>query len=99
MILDQDDTLLAPVENTPDIWAEIRYAVEHEDIHHLSDLMLRRVRIGLLLPNGGLHLLDKIETLCRPFLAWDRERWEKEKKDYADLWQACYSPPEPLKEP
>ena len=99
MILDQDDTLLAPVEHTPDIWAEIRHAAEHEDIHHLPDLMLRRVRIGLLLPKGGVHLLDRVESICRPFLAWDKERWEKEKKDYADLWQTCYSPPEPLKEP
>ncbi len=92
-ILDQDETFLTPVENTPDVWAQIRHSAEYEDIHHLSDLMLRRVRTGLLLPQGGVHLLDKIETLCRPFLLWDKERWEKEKKDYAELWQACYSPP------
>jgi glycerol-3-phosphate dehydrogenase len=99
MILDQEESLLAPVENTPDIWGEIRHAVEYEDIHHLSDLMLRRVRIGLLLPKGGVGLLDRVESLCSPYLHWDSERWEKEKKDYADLWQTCYSPPEPLKEP
>ncbi|MCM2284826.1 MAG: glycerol-3-phosphate dehydrogenase/oxidase [Desulfobacula sp.] len=99
MILDQEESLLAPVENTPDIWAEIRHAAQHEDIHHLPDLMLRRVRIGLLLPNGGVALLDRVESLCSPFLSWDKARWEKEKKDYANLWQACYSPPEPLKEP
>ena len=99
MILGQEESLLSPVENTPDIWAEIRHAAEYEDIHHLSDLMLRRVRIGLLLPKGGVRLLDRVESLCSPFLSWDKERWEKEKKDYADLWQACYSPPETLKEP
>ena len=99
MILDQEETLLAPIENTPDIWAEIRHAAQHEDIHHLSDLMLRRVRIGLLLPDGGIGLLDRVETLCSPFLSWSKARWEKEKKDYAGLWQACYSPPEPPKEP
>ncbi len=92
-ILDQDESLLTQVENTPDIWSQIRHAAEHETIHHLSDLMLRRVRIGLLLPKGGIHLLNKIETLCSPFLSWDTEQWEKEKKDYAGLWQACYSPP------
>jgi glycerol-3-phosphate dehydrogenase len=99
MILDQEESLLAPIENTPDIWAEIRHAAEHEDIHHLSDLLLRRVRTGLLLPDGGVGLLDRVKSLCSPFLSWDQARWEKEKKDYADLWQACYSPPEPLKEP
>ncbi|OGR23659.1 MAG: hypothetical protein A2277_02275 [Desulfobacterales bacterium RIFOXYA12_FULL_46_15] len=98
-ILGQDETLLTPVGNTPVIWAEIRHAAKHENIHHLSDLMLRRVRIGLLLPEGGVHLLDRVESICRPFLPWDKERWEKEKKEYANLWQTCYSPPEPLKEP
>ncbi|MFA5906003.1 MAG: glycerol-3-phosphate dehydrogenase/oxidase [Desulfobacula sp.] len=93
MILDQDDNLLLPIETTPDIWAQIRHAAEHENIRHLSDLMLRRVRIGLLLPKGGVHLLDQVEAVCRPFLPWDKAQWEKEKKDYANLWQTCYSPP------
>ena len=56
MIFEQDNTLLASIENTRTIWAEIRYAAEHEDVHHLSDLMLRRVRLGLLLPHGGMDL-------------------------------------------
>lgn len=98
-ILGQDETLLTPVGNTPVMWAEIRHAAEHENIRHLPDLMLRRVRIGLLLPKGGADLLDRVESICRPCLPWDKERWEKEKKDYAILWQTCYSPPEPLKEP
>lgn len=93
MILDQDDNQLLPIETTPDIWAQIRHAAEHENIRHLSDLMLRRVRIGLLLPKGGVHLLNRVEAVCRPFLPWDGEQWEKEKKDYASLWQTCYSPP------
>ncbi len=92
-ILNQDEPFLSQVDHTPAVWAEIRHAAEHEDIHHLSDLMLRRVRIGLLLPQGGVHLLDRVETICRPFLLWDKEQWEKEKKDYANLWQTCYSPP------
>ena len=93
IILEQDDTLLAPIENTRTIWAEIRYAAEHENVHHLSDLMLRRVRLGLLLPHGGIDLLGKVESLCRPFLPWDDERWKKEKKEYALLWNSSYSPP------
>ena len=92
-ILEQKNTLLTSIENTPNIWAELPYAAGHEDVHHLSDLMLRRVRIGLSLPNGGIDLLDKIQSLCSPFLSWDDEQWEKEKQEYNLLWKSFYSPP------
>lgn len=96
-ILSQEDPLLLPIGGTPYIWAQIRHAAEHESIAHLEDIMLRRVRIGLLLPDGGMSLLDRVEDICRPFLSWDDERWQKEKKDYANLWQTCYAPPDTAK--
>ena len=81
------------IENTSTLWAEICYAAAHENVHNLSDLLLRRVRIGLFLPQGGQNLLDDIEILCRPFLAWDKKRWKNEKKAYMDLWKTYYAPP------
>lgn len=89
-----DVDLFQPIEGTQSLWAEIVYAAEHEKICHLSDLLLRRVRIGLLLPDGGAHLLDRIHQLCRSYLDWSREKWEIEKKEYQRQWQAFYSPPE-----
>ncbi|MCK5543271.1 MAG: glycerol-3-phosphate dehydrogenase/oxidase, partial [Desulfobacterales bacterium] len=77
-----DEKLFSPIENTSSLWVEICYAAEHENIHNLSDLLLRRVRIGLFSPRGGLNLLDKIETICKPYLSWDSKRWELEKKAY-----------------
>jgi len=62
IIRQYDKELFSPIENTKTLWAEIRYAAEYENICHLSDLLLRRVRIGLLLPEGGKKLLDRIET-------------------------------------
>jgi len=93
-ILSFDEKLFTPVENTNSLWVELLYAAQYENICHLSDLLLRRVRIGLLLPKGGSHLLDKIENLCRPCLSWDHEKWEQEKKEYMKLWDQCYSPPQ-----
>jgi glycerol-3-phosphate dehydrogenase len=98
IIRQYDKQLLSPVENTQTLWAEIRYAAEHENICHLADLLLRRVRIGLLLPEGGKNLLDRIETLCKPYLSrnnkkWDNSKWDKEKKAYIKLWETYYCPP------
>ena len=99
IIRQYDEELFSPIEHTKTIWAEIRYAAEHENIQHLSDLLLRRVRVGLLLPGGGINLLDRIETLCKPYLLWDNKKWDKEKNSYIKLWGKYYCPPTKLKEP
>ena len=89
-----DEELFSPVETTKSLWAEIRYAAEYENIGCLSDLLLRRVRVGLLLPKGGINLLDRVEALCKPCLLWDNKRWETEKKAYIKLWETYYASPE-----
>ena len=88
-----DENLFKPIGNTHTVWAEILYGAEYGGICHLSDLLLRRVRIGLLLPRGGFDILDKVESLCKPYLSWDSKMWEKEKKDYIKIWETFYSPP------
>jgi len=97
-MMQYDEKLCKPVENTNSIWAEILYSAEHEDICHLSDLLLRRVRVGLLLPGGGINILDRVESLCRPYLyqnnkKWDKRKWDREKREYMKLWKTFYSPP------
>jgi len=94
VISQYDEGLFCPIENTKSLWVEIVYAAEHENITHLSDLLLRRVRIGLLLPKGGINLLERIETLCKPYLSWDNKKWDMEKKAYIKLWKTCYAPPQ-----
>ncbi len=56
---------LSKIENTPNLWAELRWAARSEQVVHLEDLLLRRVRLGLLLPQGGVTILDRI-TQNRP---------------------------------
>ncbi|MDQ1335751.1 MAG: glycerol-3-phosphate dehydrogenase [Thermodesulfobacteriota bacterium] len=85
---------LEPIPGTNTLWAELPFAAEHEQIRHLSDLLLRRVRIGLLAPTGGARYLDRIERLCDPVLPWDEARWKMERDAYLDLWKRSYGVPE-----
>jgi glycerol-3-phosphate dehydrogenase len=79
------------ISTTPYLWAELRQAACCEGVVHLDDLLLRRVRLGLLLSNGGLDLLDRIRAVIQPELGWDDARWELEAAKYARLWKASYS--------
>jgi glycerol-3-phosphate dehydrogenase len=80
------------IASTPYLWAELRQAACCEGIVHLSDLLLRRVRLGLLLPGGGIDLLDRIRSTVQLELGWDDARWEQEAATYVQLWQMAYSP-------
>ena len=44
---------LSTIPGTETLWAEMAHAARHERIRHLGDLLLRRVRIGLLTREGG----------------------------------------------
>jgi glycerol-3-phosphate dehydrogenase len=81
---------LDPIEQTPAVWAELRWAAKDEAVVHLDDLLLRRVRLGLLLPGGGLPLIDHIRPLVQAELGWDDLRWESEVQNYRKLWEQCY---------
>lgn len=79
------------ISSTPYLWAELRQAACCEGVIHLDDLLLRRVRLGLLLPNGGLDLLNPIRNTVQPELGWSDLRWKKESAAYTRLWQRSYS--------
>ncbi len=85
---------LEPIPGTATLWAELRWAARSEAVVHLDDLLLRRVRLGILLPHGGEELLPQIRALCQDELGWDDARWEAEESDYLALWRRCYSLPE-----
>lgn len=84
---------LEPIPTTPYLWAELRWAARAEGVVHLEDLLLRRVRLGLLLPQGGRSLLPRVRAICQSELGWDDARWEAEQANYLDLWHNCYSLP------
>lgn len=76
------------------LWAELAWAAANTGVVHLDDLLLRRTRLGLILPSGGKELLPKIRKVCQPVLGWDDNRWEREQERYLGIWQASYSVPE-----
>jgi glycerol-3-phosphate dehydrogenase len=85
---------LEPVPGTKALWAELRWAARAEGVVHLDDLLLRRVRLGLLTTEGGLPIMERIRSIVQPELGWDDARWEQEVGRYAELWRNCYSVPE-----
>lgn len=84
---------LHPVAGTGTLWAELGWAVSGEDVVHLDDLMLRRTRLGILLPEGGREILPALRPLCQKALSWDDSRWVREEARYLQLWGAHYSLP------
>jgi glycerol-3-phosphate dehydrogenase len=87
------DGELEPIAGTPSLWAELRWAARDEGVVHLEDLLLRRLRLGLLLPEGGRLWMDAIRAVAQPELGWDDQCWEAEAAAYAALWRAAYSLP------
>lgn len=87
----EGDFELIPGSRT--LWLELRWAAQHEAIHHLDDLLLRRTRLGLLLPQGGLLLIDRIRHVSQAGLTWDDARWQHEIERYRTLWQRHYGIP------
>ncbi len=83
---------LEPIEQLPNVWAELRWAAREEGVEHLDDLLLRRVRLGLLLPRGARDLLGRIRSIVQPELEWSDERWQHEEAAYLQTWQRYYSP-------
>ncbi len=74
------------------LWAELRWSARNEMVVHLDDLLLRRTRVGLLLPDGGLAYGDRIGAICRTELSWSEAQWNAERERYFALWRAHYSP-------
>jgi glycerol-3-phosphate dehydrogenase len=84
---------MEPIPGTQSLWAELRWAARSEAVVHLDDLLLRRVRLGHLLPKGGADLLPRIRAICQPELGWDDARWAQEEAAYLALWRRAYSLP------
>nr|WP_227692924.1 FAD-dependent oxidoreductase [Psychrobacter immobilis] len=89
----EDD--LAYVTDSNTIWAEIRFAARYEQVIHLDDLLLRRTRLGLILPHGAMTPLisARLKQICQQELGWDEQKWQQEVARYQDLWQHYYHLP------
>ena len=84
---------LTEIPGTQTLWAELPHCAARESVRHLEDILLRRVRIGMTIPGGGIAHLERIRRLCGPHLPWTDRRWQQETESYQNLWQRCYACP------
>lgn len=82
---------LEKIEVLPNLWAEMRWAARSEGMVHLDDLLLRRVRIGLLLPQGAKHAMSRVRKIVQEETGWDDKRWQAEEEAYWQTWKTFYS--------
>lgn len=83
---------LQPIGNSSTLWAELLWSAQHEQIIHLDDLLLRRTRLGLLLPQGGAEFAAELQQQLQPILHWNQQQWQQEWQRYQHIWQQHYSP-------
>jgi glycerol-3-phosphate dehydrogenase len=84
---------LAPVEGTATRWVELRWGARAEGARSLDDLLLRRTRLGLLLPRGGEALLASLRPLLAEELGWGAARFDAEARGYLERWQRHHGVP------
>ena len=78
-----EPSLLEPVIGAPDyLNAEIRYAVTHEGVQHLDDLLTRRTRISIETSHRGTESARAVACLVAPVLGWDEPTLEREVETY-----------------
>lgn len=78
------------IPGTTTRWLELRVAAASESVVHLDDLLLRRTRLGLLTPGGGLEHAARLRALCADALGWPDARWDDELAHYRRLLDAHY---------
>jgi glycerol-3-phosphate dehydrogenase len=86
---------LETVSGTSTAWAELHWALRHEQVRFLDDLLLRRTRLGLLLPDGAAALLPRVEPMAREALGWSAGEWRDQCDRYIRLIAQCYTVPTP----
>jgi glycerol-3-phosphate dehydrogenase len=78
------------IPGTDYLWVELRWAARSEGVCHLEDLLLRRTRLGLILPGGGESIQSVVKQICQEELHWSDSQWQQELADYQSLIEHCY---------
>lgn len=85
-----DRSLQESPGESPDL-TQIR-ARAGEQVFHLDDLLLRRSRAGLVLPDAAEALIEPALAACQTQLGWDAERCAAEADRYRDYWRRQHDP-------
>jgi glycerol-3-phosphate dehydrogenase len=84
---------LTTIDGAVATWGDLRWAARSEGVVKLEDLLLRRVRLGLLLGDRTFDVMDRIRAIAQPELGWDDATWEREEKAYRATWTQSYGIP------
>ena len=85
-LIDEDEGLGDTVAGTRDVLlAEIAYAVEAQDARHIEDVLLRRTRLAIELPDGGLSIVEQIADVLGTRLGWSDADRARELAQYRTL--------------
>ncbi len=76
-----------PIPGTVYSWGQLA-GKAREMVVHLDDLLLRRLRLGLVLPGDGW--LERVGDIVRPVLGWDGNQWLREKERYLEIVGRAY---------
>ena len=93
IVAEASDAALQRIDATPTLWAELHWALRHEQVRHLDDLLLRRTRIGLLLRHGAQALLPRLQRPVCDALGWSAADWSAECERYSGIIARCHSLP------
>jgi len=83
---------LKRIEDLSVVWAELGFNARFGMVEHLDDLLLRRTRLGMLLPEGGVQILGKVKELTQDELHWTDGEWQSEISRYQEIYRQAYSP-------
>jgi len=93
IVANASDGELLLIAETQFSLAECRWAIKHESVVHLDDLLLRRTRLGILVKNGAQALFPILEKTFQEELGWDNNKWTQEVARYQSIWKKHYSLP------
>ena len=82
-LVDARPELGAPLRGAPAyLAAEAVYAASHEAALHLDDVLTRRTRISIEVPDRGLEAAEHVAELIAPVLGWDEATKAREIEHY-----------------
>ncbi|MCA9579401.1 MAG: glycerol-3-phosphate dehydrogenase/oxidase [Myxococcales bacterium] len=84
---------LVPIGDTETLVADLRWAARHEAVVRLEDLLLRRTRLGLLLPDGASAHATPIKRAVQSELGLDDDAYGHAWDTYLTLVRDRYGLP------
>jgi glycerol-3-phosphate dehydrogenase len=82
-LMTEQPSLREPLAGAPEyLRAEAYYAVSHEGALHLDDVLTRRTRVSIEVPDRGVAAAAEVAEIVAPLLGWDAAHVEREVTHY-----------------